>query len=80
MKLGLQAVQVECRLVWRSVDANQTIILTGGWKLLEQGTESQPVSVVCSGGLWASWSLPISLDTRFTRQQLMVIRVDALAF
>ena len=52
MKLGLQALQVECRLVWRSVDANQTISLTGGWKLLEQGPESQPTSVVCSGGLW----------------------------
>ena len=53
MKLGLQAVQVECRLVWRSVDANQTIILTGGWKLLEQGPESQSASALCSGGVSA---------------------------
>ena len=40
---------------WRGaqVDAYQRTSLTGGWKLLEQGPESQAASWICCGGVAA---------------------------
>ena len=49
----LRRCKRECRSVWRSVDAYQRTSLTGGWKLLEQGPESQAASAICSGGVSA---------------------------
>ena len=45
--------KLECRLAWRSVDAYQRTSLTGGWKLLEQGPESQSASAIWLGGVSA---------------------------
>ena len=44
---------VECRSTWRTVVACRRTNLTDGWKLLEQGPESQAASRFCSGGVSA---------------------------
>ena len=49
MAYGTVQVGVSIGLAFRS--PRQKTSLTDGWKLLEQGPESQVASVVCSGGV-----------------------------
>ena len=51
MAYGTVQVGVSIGLAFRSL--RQKTSLTGRWKLLEQGTESQSASAVCSGGVSA---------------------------
>ena len=44
---------MECRFTWRTDVACERTNLTDGWKLLEQGPESQSASAVCCGGVSA---------------------------
>ncbi len=50
---------------------------THGWKLLEQGPESQAASVMCSGGVSAVMAPPISMDTVLVFRATKTIGVKA---
>ena len=51
MAYGTVQVGVSDSVAFRS--PRQKTSLTGGWKLLEQGPESQSASALCSGGVSA---------------------------
>jgi hypothetical protein len=62
------AVQVECRFAWRTKSsAYERTSLTVGWKLLEQGPESQLASAAVSGGVSAVISASDLDDTTVLR-------------